>query len=159
MTREQEIFDLLGSKTRRRILELIAERPRFLTEMSEELEIGRKAVIEHLNCLESHGVIRSSQQRIKKGRPRKYYEISRSFFISVFISPLKYETEMLKEGKSSRTSKFDEMIFKTDSLDDEHRHLSLSSILSDVERQLSEIEGDWVYLKQISERIRRLLRT
>ncbi|MBR9689557.1 MAG: ArsR family transcriptional regulator, partial [Candidatus Altiarchaeota archaeon] len=40
-----ELLDCLGNPTRRRILFLLADRPRFVTELSETLKIGRKAVI------------------------------------------------------------------------------------------------------------------
>jgi ArsR family transcriptional regulator len=83
----EEILDVMGCKTRREILNLLREEPRFVSEISRELDIGQKAIIEHLRAMEELGILSSSFQKIERGRPRKYYDISQDIEIQIFISP------------------------------------------------------------------------
>ena len=40
------LLDVMGCKTRRDILDLLRDEPRFVSQISRELEIGQKAIIE-----------------------------------------------------------------------------------------------------------------
>ncbi|MEN4018208.1 MAG: ArsR family transcriptional regulator [Methanobacterium sp.] len=81
----EAILDVMGCKTRRDILNLLTEEPRFVSEISKELEIGQKAIIEHLKAMEKLGLLKSSFQKIERGRPRKYYDISSKVEIQISI--------------------------------------------------------------------------
>jgi len=81
----EAILDVMGCKTRRDILSLLTQEPRFVSEISKELEIGQKAIIEHLKAMEELGMLSSSFQKIERGRPRKYYDISRKIEIEIYI--------------------------------------------------------------------------
>ena len=81
----EAILDVMGCKTRRDILSLLTQEPRFVSEISKELEIGQKAIIEHLKAMEELGLLKSSFQKIERGRPRKYYDISRKVEIQICI--------------------------------------------------------------------------
>jgi Predicted transcriptional regulators len=81
----EAILDVMGCKTRRDILNLLTQEPRFVSEISKELEIGQKAIIEHLKAMEELGLLKSSFQKIERGRPRKYYDISRKVEIQICI--------------------------------------------------------------------------
>lgn len=81
----ESILDVMGCKTRRDILNLLTEEPRFVSEISKELEIGQKAIIEHLKAMEELGLLKSSFQKIERGRPRKYYDISQKMEIQISI--------------------------------------------------------------------------
>jgi len=81
----EAILDVMGCKTRRDILNLLTEEPRFVSEISKELEIGQKAIIEHLKAMEELGLLKSSFQKIERGRPRKYYDISQKIEIQITI--------------------------------------------------------------------------
>ena len=81
----EEILDVMGCKTRREILNLLTQEPRFVSEISKELEIGQKAIIEHLKAMEELGLLKSSFQKIERGRPRKYYDISQKVEIQICI--------------------------------------------------------------------------
>lgn len=81
----ESILDVMGCKTRRDILNLLTEEPRFVSEISKELEIGQKAIIEHLKAMEELGLLKSSFQKIERGRPRKYYDISQRMEIQISI--------------------------------------------------------------------------
>lgn len=82
----EDILDVMGCKTRRNILDLIKEEPRFVSQISRELEVGQKAIIEHLRAMENTGLLNSSFRKIERGRPRKYYDISHDIEFQIFIS-------------------------------------------------------------------------
>ncbi len=41
----------------------------FVSEISNELNIGQKAIIEHLRAMENVGILSSSYKKIVRGRP------------------------------------------------------------------------------------------
>ncbi|MDD1774687.1 MAG: ArsR family transcriptional regulator [Methanobacterium sp.] len=82
----EEILDVMGCKTRRDILDFLRDEPRFVSQISRELEVGQKAIIEHLRAMEEVGLLNSTFQKINRGRPRKYYGISRNIEFQIFIS-------------------------------------------------------------------------
>ena len=55
----EAILDVMGCKTRRDIMDLLREEPRFVSEISQELQIGQKAIIEHLRAMEDVGILTS----------------------------------------------------------------------------------------------------
>jgi ArsR family transcriptional regulator len=83
------LLDLLGNENRRRILRLLAQKPCYVTEISEYLGVGPKAVIGHLGKLEDAGLIesRSDDQR------RKYFHIARNVRLEVELSPYRFGTK------------------------------------------------------------------
>ncbi|MDG5776373.1 metalloregulator ArsR/SmtB family transcription factor [Haloarculaceae archaeon H-GB2-1] len=78
-----ELLDLLGNENRRRILRLLATKPCYVTEISEYIGVSPKAVIDHLQKLESAGLVES---RVDDQR-RKYYYISENLRLEVRLSP------------------------------------------------------------------------
>lgn len=82
----EELLDVMGCKTRRDILDFLREEPRFVSQISRELDVGQKAIIEHLRAMEDVGLLNSSFRKIERGRPRKYYGISRDIEFQIFIS-------------------------------------------------------------------------
>ncbi|MCE5215075.1 MAG: ArsR family transcriptional regulator [Methanobacterium sp.] len=82
----EEILDVMGCKTRREILDFLRDEPRFVSQISRELEVGQKAIIEHLRAMEEVGLLNSNFKKIERGRPRKYYGISRDIEFQIFIS-------------------------------------------------------------------------
>ncbi len=80
------LLDVMGCKTRRDILDLLRDEPRFVSQISRELEIGQKAIIGHLRSMEEAGLLSSKFQKIERGRPRKYYDISNDVEFQIFIS-------------------------------------------------------------------------
>ena len=71
----EDILDVMGCKTRRDIINLLREEPMFVSEISNELDIGQKAIIAHLRAMEDIGILNSSYKKILRGRPRKYYDL------------------------------------------------------------------------------------
>ncbi|WP_010478790.1 ArsR/SmtB family transcription factor [Thermococcus zilligii] len=94
-----KLLDILGNETRRRILLMLTRRPYFVSELSQELGIGQKAVLEHLRILKSAGLIEERVEKIPRGRPRKYYTIKRGFRLEVLLTPYTFGTEIYEPTK------------------------------------------------------------
>ncbi|HJK01393.1 MAG TPA: ArsR family transcriptional regulator [Methanocorpusculum sp.] len=73
------LLDILGNRNRRRILDLLRQKPCFVTEISERLVINPKAVIEHLAIMQKEDVIAYYQD----DKRRKYYYLVQDFELSV----------------------------------------------------------------------------
>jgi len=84
------LLDILGNENRRNILTLLSYRPCYVTEISEELGVAPKAIIDHLKILESAGLVVSYHDE----QGRKYYEIANNVRIEVSISPLMFEVNV-----------------------------------------------------------------
>jgi len=104
MEEHGRLLDVLGNETRRRILLLLTKRPYFISELSKELNVGQKAVLEHLRILEGAGLIEGRVEKIPRGRPRKYYQIKRGIRLEVLLTPHSFGTEM-HEPKAPRITK------------------------------------------------------
>ncbi len=52
-----EIWDALGDRTRRAILECLAEQPCAVGELAERLPVSRPAVSQHLKVLKANGLV------------------------------------------------------------------------------------------------------
>ena len=84
----EDILDVMGCKTRRDIINLLKEEPRFVSEISRELDIGQKAIIEHLRAMEEVGILNSSYKKVVRGRPRKYYDMQNNVTVNIEITPV-----------------------------------------------------------------------
>jgi len=84
-----QLLNILGNENRRRILQLLSRRPYYVSEISEQLEVGPKAVIEHLDLLSRAGLVEfyTNNQR------RKYCHIAHNIRLEVFVSPHSYEVK------------------------------------------------------------------
>ena len=83
---EEDILDVMGCKTRRDIINLLRQEPMFVSEISNELDIGQKAIIAHLRAMEDIGILNSSYKKILRGRPRKYYDLQNEVNIHITIN-------------------------------------------------------------------------
>lgn len=83
------MLDILGNENRRRILQLLSRRPHYVSEISERLDVGPKAVIEHLDLLSRAGIV----EFYTDDRRRKYCHIGNNVRLEVFISTHSYEVE------------------------------------------------------------------
>ena len=82
----EDILDVMGCKTRRDIINLLREEPMFVSEISNELDVGQKAIIAHLRAMEDIGILNSSYKKILRGRPRKYYDLQNEVNIHITIN-------------------------------------------------------------------------
>lgn len=81
-----DLLDLLGNANRRRILAILARKPRYVTEIGDLLGLSPKAVIDHLRRLEEAGLIESQSGQAG----RKYYSISDPVRLEVLLTPYEF---------------------------------------------------------------------
>ena len=67
-----KLLDILGNENRRKIIQLLASRPCYVSEISGRLGVGPKAIISHLNLIEESGLIECSVDEQR----RKYFNIA-----------------------------------------------------------------------------------
>jgi ArsR family transcriptional regulator len=94
------LLDILGNENRRKIIQLLANRPCYVSEISGRLGVGPKAIISHLNLLEQAGLVECS---VDKQR-RKYFNIANNVRLEVSVSPytfnmILYDIALDKEKK------------------------------------------------------------
>ncbi|MCF0226340.1 MAG: ArsR family transcriptional regulator [Methanobrevibacter sp.] len=90
----EDIFDVMGCKTRRDIIDLLKEEPMFVSEISTALNVGQKAVIAHLRAMEEMGILNSSYKKIMRGRPRKYYDLHHDLTINVVVNKIDFDVNI-----------------------------------------------------------------
>lgn len=134
------LLDILGNETRRRILILLTRRPYFVSELSQELGVGQKAVLEHLRILKNAGLIEERIEKIPRGRPRKYYTIKRGFRLEVLLTPYAFGTELYEPKRPEREGVYAEareLIKSTEPVEEKLKELV--EFLDDVEGRLNEV--------------------
>ena len=94
------VLDILGNRNRRRILELLRQKPCFVTEISDRLMLSPKAVIEHLQLMEREEILSFRLD----DRRRKYYYLAND--ISVMVSLQRQENDALAAAVADRQTMF-----------------------------------------------------
>jgi predicted transcriptional regulator len=82
-----ELFELLGSRTRYEILRLLTREPMFLGQLSRELAVGQQAIIRHLRQFIEQGLLDTYEDESIRGPPRKYYRLNKCVRLSINIAP------------------------------------------------------------------------
>src|SRR5690606_11196126 len=127
------ILDILGNRNRRRIIELLRQKPCFVTEISDRLLLSPKAVIEHLQLMEREEILSFRLD----DRRRKYYYLAND--ISVMVS-----LHRLEEGTRSSDNVNNQLrksLGKLRKLVDAREELAgnLRNIEKDIDLQIREI--------------------
>lgn len=81
-----KLLDILGNENRRKIIQLLADRPCYVSEISNRLGVGPKAIISHLGLLEQAGLIECSVDEQR----RKYFNIANNMRLEVSVTPYTY---------------------------------------------------------------------
>jgi ArsR family transcriptional regulator len=126
-----ELLDLLGNANRRRILQLLAHKPCYVTEISEYLSVSPKAVIDHLEKLERAGLVES---RVDDQR-RKYFHIARNLRLEVNVSPYEFGTKSAYPASAVDVTTCRYISIETDVTDD-----SGGGEATDLARQLNRLQ-------------------
>ncbi len=79
------LLDILGNRNRRRIIELLRQKPCFVTEISDTLMLSPKAVIDHLQMLERETILACQID----DRRRKYYYLAHDILIDVSLKEIR----------------------------------------------------------------------
>lgn len=94
------ILDILGNRNRRRIIELLRQKPCFVTEISDRLVLSPKAVIEHLQLMEREEILAFRLDE----RRRKYYFIANDISIIVNLHRID-EVVFVSKDRNARLRK------------------------------------------------------
>ena len=82
-----KVFKALGHITRRRILRLLAQNPRYPYELSKLLDLNRRVVLKHLDALQDAALVEREAGDSDLGPDRIYYRLKASFGLSTTILP------------------------------------------------------------------------
>jgi predicted transcriptional regulator len=82
-----KILQIVGNETRRKILSLLSEEPRYISEIAKKLEVTQPAILKHLSILEKANLIESFWRDSPMGAARKYYRICDSVGVEIAINP------------------------------------------------------------------------
>jgi predicted transcriptional regulator len=114
-TAVDELLDILGNDTRRRILVILADEPKYFIQLSRELGVSQQAVLKHLSLLEEAGLVSSFRAKSELAAPdRKYYRLKRSLYLTVGIMGDTVELDLTEIG--------DAQGFEDDDISEELRH-------------------------------------
>ena len=81
---EDCLLDLLGNHTRRRMLRLLADEPRYFIQLARDVGVSQQAVLKHLDLLEGSGLVNSYRARSDLSGPdRKYFRLNRSILLTI----------------------------------------------------------------------------
>jgi ArsR family transcriptional regulator len=130
------LLDILGNRNRRRIIELLRQKPCFVTEISETLTLSPKAVIDHLQMMEREAILSSQIDE----RRRKYYYLANDILIDISLK----EMRIFSEG-SGEDDEVDERLRNSVSMLGRmivaHDHLleNLEQVNHDIEIKINDI--------------------
>ncbi len=97
-----KVFKALGSVTRRRILQLLAQGERYPYELSKTLGLTQRGVFKHLEALQDAGLIESYHGESELGPDRVYYRLNARFGLSTSIQPDAFFVRFTRRGSTSR---------------------------------------------------------
>lgn len=157
------ILDIIGNETRRKILYLLAEEPRYFIQLSKELEISQQAVLKHLEILERHGFIKSYRAKSDLPAPeRKYYRLSRSIYLSIGITEdnVTIQLRNINLTQNEAQSRFNDIplpeYFEQPIADDRNLNSLLQSshrLLTKIDEKLEDLERDKVSLLKLRQTV------
>lgn len=158
----EEILNMLGNETRREILSLLSREPRYVSELSQILNVGQKAVIEHLELMRHAGMVDATYKKMEKGRPRKYYCIRKDMLIEVKIGQHLYDINAFTLGINPEVLEFspnlEKIVKKFESiLRSGGSFTELRGLLDEIENEKTKINEVKRVLEYLSSRIRYLL--
>jgi Predicted transcriptional regulators len=154
-----DIFDVLSNETRRRILEILAEEPAYLNQLTREIRVSQQAILKHLEYLQERGIIKSFIVRGEGGTPpKKYYELDDSVLLLSELAKSLLDRSALRDGgvasegelklqvdPSSEKRKLEEI----GSLDTEQRIRALREYVCSLEDTLERISTAYYALTQL----------
>jgi len=87
------LLDILGNRNRRRIIELLRQKPCFVTEISETLMLSPKAVIDHLQMMEREAILSCQMD----DRRRKYYYLEHDILIDINLKQIREPSDSTED--------------------------------------------------------------
>ncbi len=91
---ENEFFQLVGNETRREILRSIAHEPKYLFQLSKELERSQQYLQRHLQCLLEKGWLNQELVDGPHGPARKLYRIAKNLSVRITLSQHSFDIDV-----------------------------------------------------------------
>jgi ArsR family transcriptional regulator len=107
MKSTDEVLQIVGNETRRRILTLLSEKPHYISQIAKKLDVTQPAILKHLSLLQKAGLIESFWKKNPLGAARKYYKICDSVDIEIAINPKNFRVS--RRPQRMNCSKYLEM--------------------------------------------------
>lgn len=76
------LFDVLGSKSRLKIIQELSDEPRYVSELADRVGIDGKSTVHHLETIEEAGLVEHYQTS-----QRKYYRLTQNIELKVSPPP------------------------------------------------------------------------
>ncbi|HNQ28882.1 MAG TPA: ArsR family transcriptional regulator [Methanolinea sp.] len=127
------LLDILGNRNRRRIIELLRQKPCFVTEISDRLMLSPKAVIEHLQLMEREEILAFRLDE----RRRKYYFLANDIDVMVRLLRQDQISLVMKDNSHrlrSALARLQKMVETREELAE-----SLKNLERDIDQQIKEI--------------------
>ena len=83
----ENVLQIVGNETRRKILTLLSEEPHYISQIAKKLDVTQPGILKHLSLLKQAGLIESFRRKSPLGAARKYYRICSSVDIEIAINP------------------------------------------------------------------------
>lgn len=149
-------LDILGNKTRRDVLKLATQEPKYLTELKEETGVEKMALSRHLNKMVEARILNKRSERVKKGRPRTYYSVPGTTKLTVNITPdhfqAKVEEPEAKEEEDAHTLRLKSIKFIEEPV---KKLTALSELAEDLQKEIKVHEDAINRLEGVLNEIRR----
>jgi ArsR family transcriptional regulator len=133
----ETILDILGNRTRRDIIKLVSQEPRYISELRRETGVEKMALSRHLDRMMEAEILKVEEESGKRGRPRKYYDITGRLKIKVSISPDDFQVKVDEPKVQERDGIYDLRVKGAASLADPmERLVALSEIADDLQKEI-----------------------
>ena len=130
------LLDILGNRNRRRIIELLRQKPCFVTEISDTLMLSPKAVIDHLQMMEREMILACQMDE----RRRKYYYLANDILVDVSLKEVRVfqAAEVEEDEKNERMKRSVAMLGRMIRAHDSLLH-NLEQINHDIEIKIHDL--------------------
>ena len=130
------LLDILGNRNRRRIIELLRQKPCFVTEISDTLTISPKAVIDHLQMMEREAILSFQTDE----RRRKYYFLANDILVDVSLKEVRVASTVTSQDdeKNERLKNSVVMLGRMITAHDQMQS-QLEQINHDIETKINDI--------------------
>ena len=156
----EDIISIIANPERRKIIRLLADKPRYFLELARELKISQQSLHIHLDKLASIGVIKSYTVKSPYGPYRKYYALNNDFCIELNVLNGLYNINIwssIKELNGFDDLKdFERLIDNIEKENDPLKSLRLTNnILREINKRLNEVNMRKLYLISLMAKARR----
>ena len=148
------LLTVLSNHTRRRIMRKLVQETHYALQLSKELRVSQQAICKHLTFMEKKGLVRSRYVPAPEGPPRKMYEPSRNFTITISIGPGIFDTsikEMGDEEIREYTELREDFRKILHSQNYKERILMIYDLLSKLNKELSQLDRKRMELMRIKQ--------